>query len=82
MSSEAALQALEPLLRPDFQLFVRDCFFLRWENKIANADLAEAVHKNMSKLKVWSCLYYGTLPPFRCTVSYRNYRKNWMIKSE
>jgi len=61
-SSEAASQALEPLLRPDFQLFVRDCFILRWENKIANADLAEAVHENMSKLKVRSCLYYSTLP--------------------
>ncbi len=25
-------------------------------------DIAEAVHENVSKLQVWSCLYYGTLP--------------------
>ncbi|CAK9228778.1 unnamed protein product [Sphagnum troendelagicum] len=38
-TSETTSQALLPLLRPDFQLFVRNVLLLRWENKIDKADL-------------------------------------------
>jgi hypothetical protein len=60
--SKTASQALLLLLRLDFQLFVRDVLILRWANKIGKADLGEAMQENASKFKVWSSLYYGTLP--------------------
>jgi len=61
-TSETTSQALLPLLRPDFQLFVRNVLILRWENKIDKADLGEVMEENVLKLKVWSPLYYGMLP--------------------
>jgi len=60
-TSETTSQAFLPLLRPDFQLFVRNVLILRWENKIDKADLGEAMEENVLKLKVWSPLYYGTM---------------------
>ena len=61
-SSGAALSALEPLKRPDFQLFVSGSLLLRWENKINPAERGDAMDENVKKLKVWSPLYYGELP--------------------
>jgi hypothetical protein len=60
--SKTASQALLLLSRLDFQLFMRDVLILRWVKKIGKADLGEAMQENASKLKVWSSLYYGTLP--------------------
>jgi hypothetical protein len=61
-TSSVGSQPLQPLLRPDFQLFVRGFLILRWENKIDNTLLEKAVHENTSKLKAWSPLFYGKLP--------------------
>ncbi len=60
-TSETTSQAFLPLLRPDFQLFVRNVLIFSWENKIDKADLGEAMEENVLKLKVWSPLYYGTM---------------------
>jgi hypothetical protein len=61
-TSHSSSKALVPLLRPDFQLFVRDVLILSWENKFDKADISEAMIENVSKLKAWSPLYYGKLP--------------------
>ncbi|CAM6086008.1 unnamed protein product [Calypogeia fissa] len=61
-ASSTELQALKWLLRPDFQLFVKNCLILRWENNIDMLDLLSAADENTSKLKAWSTMFYGRLP--------------------
>jgi hypothetical protein len=54
-------QAFLLLLRPNFQLFMRDLLIHILENRIDKVDLNEGKEKNASKLKLWSPFYYGTL---------------------
>lgn len=61
-NSSFASTTLVDLMRPDFSLYVRDAFILRWETRIDNAHFTAALEENAKKLKIWSPLYYGELP--------------------
>ncbi|CAM6092080.1 unnamed protein product [Calypogeia fissa] len=50
-ASSTESQAPKWPLRPDFQLFVKNCLILRWENNIDMLDLVRAADENTSKLK-------------------------------